>query len=184
MEIYGDTSEATATGITLDKTSLILAVGGGKQTLTATLTPADSKDKITWTSSDEDVATVNSKGQVSAVSTGTCTITASVPNGYKATCKVTVPRPTSIRAKMYLLETSSWKSVISDDVAEITSAGGEYSVSLKATEEQLKNIGSLYIRDISVGKKMHLHLTMLRSKVKIIYFKWQDIQHEERYFYL
>ena len=166
MEIYGDTSEATATGITLDKTSLTLAVGGGKQTLTATLTPADSKDKITWTSSDEDVATVNSKGQVSAVSTGTCTITASVPNGYKATCKVTVPRPTSIRAKMYLLETSSWKSVISDDVAEITSAGGEYSVSLKATEEQLKNIGSLYIRDISVGEEDASAFDYAKIKVK------------------
>lgn len=151
MEIYGDDVVATATGITLDQTSLTIKVGDAKKTLNATLTPATSADKITWTSSDEDIATVNPKGQVTAVSTGSCTITATVPLGATASCQVTVPRPDNIHAKLYLLETSSWKSVISDDYVEINPSGGSYSLSLNATETQLKNIGSLYIRDVSVG---------------------------------
>lgn len=152
METYGDHSEATATGITLDKTSLTIAIGDEKQTIKATLTPSDSKDKITWTSSDENIATVNSNGQVKAVSPGTCTITATVPKGYSATCQVTVPLPSTIRAKLHLLETVSWQSVLSDDFVEIDANGGSYSLSLTATEAQLKNIGSLYIKDISVGE--------------------------------
>ena len=151
MEIYGGSQEATATGIKLDKSELTIAIGDEKVSLVASLTPSTSTDKIKWTSSDEDVATVNSKGQVSAVGTGTCTITATTPKGYSASCKVTVPKPSSIRAKLFLLETSSWQSVVSDTFADITSSGGTYSISLDATKDQLSNIGSLYLKDISVG---------------------------------
>lgn len=151
MEIYGDTSEATATGISLDQNTLTIGVGEGKKALTATLSPAGCTDKITWSSSNEDVATVNSKGEVTAVGVGTCTITAKTPNGYTAQCVVTVPKSSVIKAKLYLLETSNWTSVISDESVDINANGGTYSLTLTATETQLKNIGSLYIRDISVG---------------------------------
>ena len=151
MEVYGDTSEATATGISLDQNKLTIGVGEGKKTITAVLSPAGCTDKITWTTSDESVATVNSKGEVTAVGVGTCIITAKTPNGYTAQCEVTVPKSSVIKAKLYLLETSNWTSVISDDSVDITENGGSYSLSLTATETQLKNIGSLYIRDISVG---------------------------------
>ena len=151
MEIYGDSSSATATGIKLDQTSMIINIGDEKKQLNATLTPADSKDKITWKSSDEEVATVNSKGQVTAVNAGTCKITASVPLGYSASCEVTVPKANYVRAKLYLLETASWQSVVSDEYVDIYSKGGTFSLSLDATQSQLSNIGSLYIRDINVG---------------------------------
>ena len=151
MEIYGGDQSATATGITLNKSSLTVHIGDEKQQLTATLTPADSKDKVVWSSSDESVASVNSKGQVTAVGAGTCTITASVPLGYKATCQVTVPKAEYVRAKMYLLETASWQSVISDEYVDIYSGGGDFSLSLEATKSQLQNIGSLYIKDINVA---------------------------------
>ena len=151
MEVYGGNESATATGITLSQSSMTIHIGDEKQELTATLTPADSKDKVLWSSSDEAVATVNSKGQVTAVGAGTCTITASVPLGYKATCEVTVPQANYVRAKMYLLETASWQSVISDDHVDIYSDGGNFSLSLDATKSQLQNIGSLYIKDINVA---------------------------------
>ena len=151
MEVYGGNESATATGITLSQSSMTIHIGDEKQQLTATLTPADSKDKVLWSSSNEAVATVNSKGQVTAVGAGTCTITASVPLGYKATCEVTVPQANYVRAKMYLLETASWQSVISDEYVDIYSDGGDFSLSLDATKSQLQNIGSLYIKDINAA---------------------------------
>lgn len=53
--------------------------------------------------------------------------------------------------KLYLLETASWQSVISDEYVDIYSEGGKFSLSLDATKSQLQNIGSLYIKDIKVA---------------------------------
>ena len=79
------------TGVTLNKTSLGLTVGGSER-LTATVTPSDATDKsVTWTSSNTAVATVDSSGTVTAVSTGTAAITVTTADGTKtATCAVTV----------------------------------------------------------------------------------------------
>lgn len=77
-----------ATGVSLDQTSLTLTAGESG-TLTATVTPADASDAVTWTSSDTSVATVDANGNVTAVSKGTATITAKAGD-VSATCKVTV----------------------------------------------------------------------------------------------
>ena len=59
--------------------------------LSVTYTPADSKEALTWKSSDTSVAKVNSKGKVTAVGAGTCTITAETKYTHKkATCTVKV----------------------------------------------------------------------------------------------
>ena len=64
---------------------------GATVTLSATVTPEDATDKtITWSSSDEKVATVDG-GKVTGVAEGTTTITATTKSGDKtATCTVTV----------------------------------------------------------------------------------------------
>lgn len=64
---------------------------GATVTLSATVTPEDVTDKtITWSSSDEKVATVDG-GKVTGVAEGTATITATTKSGDKtATCTVTV----------------------------------------------------------------------------------------------
>lgn len=75
--------------ITLDKETAALTVGGEALTLTATVLPEDATDKtVTWTSSDEKVATVDN-GVVTAVGAGTATITAKAGD-VEATCEVTV----------------------------------------------------------------------------------------------
>ncbi len=148
METYGENTSVTATGISLDKTSMTIQVGDEKQTITATLTPSDSTEKITWTTSDEKVATVNSKGQVTAVGAGNCTITASVPLGASASCTVTVPEASTIRAKLHLLETSGFQSIVSDEFAEIGVDGGNYTLSIIVNDTQLQSMCALYIRDI------------------------------------
>lgn len=58
--------------------------------LTAEYTPAQSKEKIVWTSSDPKVAAVNSKGKVTGVSFGTATIYANTASGASAYCNVNV----------------------------------------------------------------------------------------------
>jgi len=116
------------------------------------LTPSDSKDVIKWTSDDEKVATVNSNGLVTAVGAGTCTITAAIAAGCQATCKVTVPKPSYIRTKLYMLDTSGWTTIASEQSVDISTKDEEFTLSVKPTDTQLKNIGSLYIKDIQAAE--------------------------------
>ncbi len=85
------------TGITLSETSITLQPDESKR-LTATVEPADADNPaLTWTSSDEAVATVISNGLVVAVANGTCTITCAATDGsgVKAECQVTVKNDNS-----------------------------------------------------------------------------------------
>ena len=150
MEIYRASS--TATGIALDQQEITIHVGDAGTQLNATLTPSDSKDIIKWTSDDEKVATVNSNGLVTAVGAGTCTITAAIASGCQATCKVTVPKPSYIRTKLYMLDTSGWTTIASEQSADISTKDEEFTLSVKPTDTQLKNIGSLYIKDIQAAE--------------------------------
>lgn len=83
------TVKVPATKVKLNKTKVTLAKGKSV-TLKATMTPSSSTDKLTWTTSNKKVATVTSKGKVTAVKKGTATITVKTSSGKKATCKVTV----------------------------------------------------------------------------------------------
>ena len=59
--------------------------------LKATVYPSTATYKtVTWTSSNTSVCEVDSNGLVTAISPGTCTITAKSHNGKKATTKITV----------------------------------------------------------------------------------------------
>lgn len=87
-----------ATGILLDKTSLTLTERQSEK-LTATITPDDATDKkVLWESSNESVATVDEYGNVTAVTNGTATITATTTDGsdLSAECLVTVTVSTGV----------------------------------------------------------------------------------------
>lgn len=63
------------------------------QTLKVTVTPATADNqKVTWKTSNKKIATVNSKGKVSAKKKGTVKITATAKDGSKkkATVKIKV----------------------------------------------------------------------------------------------
>ena len=80
--------------ITLNKSEITFANGGLTYKLTAQVSPANATNqKITWTSSNTAVATVQD-GVVKSVSSGTAVITATASNGVKATCTVTVKEVT------------------------------------------------------------------------------------------
>jgi hypothetical protein len=75
------------TGITLSVTELIFSVAGS-QTITASVTPAGTTDKIIWSSNNTEVVTVEN-GVVTAIDNGTATITATCGD-YSATCSISV----------------------------------------------------------------------------------------------
>jgi uncharacterized protein YjdB len=84
------------TGVTLNKRSTEIIVGNN-ETLTATVAPDDATDKtVTWTTSDESIATVDENGKVTAVAEGTATITA-IAGDKTATCTVNTAIPLYIQ---------------------------------------------------------------------------------------
>lgn len=78
------TTTAQAATIKISNKTLSLSVDDTK-----TLTITGTTKKVTWTSDNKTVATVSSKGKVTAKSAGEATITATV-NKKVLTCKVTV----------------------------------------------------------------------------------------------
>jgi hypothetical protein len=68
---------------------------GERYYLKAFVKPANTTDTITYTSSNERVATINSKGKVIGFKEGTTNITAKTNNGLKVVCKIVVVRRNS-----------------------------------------------------------------------------------------
>lgn len=84
------TAAIPVASITLNATTKSLAKESTFQ-LTATVLPANATDKtVTWSSSAPTIASVSSNGLITALKTGTATITAKTNNNKTATCAVTV----------------------------------------------------------------------------------------------
>ena len=89
------TVQTSITSIAVSPTSKKMEVNQTAQ-LTAIVTPADATEKVQWTSSNTDVATVNNTGLVTAKAAGTATITVKNSDGKKsATCVVDVTKQVS-----------------------------------------------------------------------------------------
>ena len=83
--------EIAITGVSLNKSTTSLTEGES-ETLTATITPSNATgDKtVKWSSSNAEVAAVDSNGKVTAKKAGTAVITATSSNRKTASCTVTV----------------------------------------------------------------------------------------------
>ncbi|GHT51672.1 hypothetical protein AGMMS49982_09730 [Bacteroidia bacterium] len=79
------------TGVTLNKTSTTLVVGG-METLTPTIAPTNATNQnVSWGSSNTGVADVDGTGKVTALAAGTAVIAVTTADGsHTATCAVTV----------------------------------------------------------------------------------------------
>ncbi|MBO4862881.1 MAG: Ig-like domain-containing protein [Eubacterium sp.] len=100
-------SKEFITGITISGTSIYTKGIGGNMSATVSTNLTDSYTAkvysgATWTSSDTDVATVSSTGEITALSSGTSTITVSVSNGtseFTDSCEICVlPEGTTIES--------------------------------------------------------------------------------------
>ena len=74
------TSEGSATSVKVNETLQLSAV----------VAPADAKQKVTWSSSDETKATVDATGKVTGVAAGSVVITATAKEGVAGTFNLTV----------------------------------------------------------------------------------------------
>ena len=81
-----------AKSVVLDKTSLKITSKNSINKLVATVTPSQANQKVAWSSSNGNIAKVDSKGRVTPVSNGTCKIIATTTDGTNitASCDVTV----------------------------------------------------------------------------------------------
>ncbi|MBQ2951156.1 MAG: CotH kinase family protein [Prevotella sp.] len=92
LEYYG--TNVKVSSIKLSSASLTIGVGDKSQ-LKATISPSNAlNQKLTWSSSNASVVQVDEKGMLTAVATGsaTITVTANDGSGVKATCAVTVTK--------------------------------------------------------------------------------------------
>ena len=144
------------TGIKLDRDTLTIA-RGETATLTATVEPADTTDKVVWSSKDDNIATVKD-GVVTAVGLGETTITAACGDK-TASCKVTVTKATIAgTANIYtkegffygatlgaspLITNAGWETAITtikwyrDGEADSIATGDKYKIGEKDIGKQL-----------------------------------------------
>ena len=95
INIKKPTTVVPVSSVSLNKTTLTLDKGDSG-TLTASVLPKDATNQaVTWSTSSDAVATVDSNGKITAVGKGEATITATSADNaaIKATCKVTVNVP-------------------------------------------------------------------------------------------
>jgi len=91
----GETNEVTR--IKLNKTSITLDLNGTKSfTLKATIFPNNSRTKLKWSTSNSNVASINSKGVVTAKKVGSAVITVKTSNNKTASCTVKVKDSTPV----------------------------------------------------------------------------------------
>lgn len=150
--------------------ALVINIGSSTQ-INATTSPNPTSSIITWTSSDESVATVDSEGNVTGLKCGTTIITATTDNGYTDTCTITVNAPLTEMAfetpsltlyvgQEYKLKLNITPTDTTDTITYSTSSSTYASVTSAGTVTA-KNAGTATITATSSsGKKAYCVVTV------------------------
>ncbi len=126
-------TDTAPTSVSLKNKEITLTSTGATFTLEPKIEHKKETDKVTWTSSNENVATVDNNGVVTAVSEGTAVITVKVGEATD-TCKVTVEYPEVI------MPVESIK--LNTEKVTLTSSGATFALEVNAEPENTtdKNI--------------------------------------------
>jgi len=91
--VFSSCIKEPVTGVMLNEDYLIIPPGS-TVTLIATVEPSDaSNHNVSWHSDNTEIATVNRKGVVNAITEGNATITTTTKDGnFQATCKIIVDK--------------------------------------------------------------------------------------------
>ena len=146
------------TSVTLDKNTLELYTGGSEN-LTATVAPDNATNKnVTWSSSDNTVATVDTNGKVTAVKEGTAAITATAADdsNISATCTVTVTDKTyTISADPTALNFGSAYTGYTQPAAQtviLTNTGNQPVTLTQPASTNSFEVGTLSKMQLAVGE--------------------------------
>ena len=144
------------TGINLNKSSLTMDALGTFQ-MTASVYPDSANDeRITWSSSDPAIASVDENGLVTALKKGTATITAAAMDGsgVKSTCKVTVSNTAYVCTDPAQLESPhNYDNSCTDVWSYRLDGASSLNVTFDARTEMEDGFDYLYILDGS-GKEV------------------------------
>jgi len=157
-------TEVKVTGVSLNKTSLDLTVGGTYK-LAATVKPSNATNKgVTWSSSDTSIATVDSNGKVTAKKAGTVTITVKTNDGgYTAKCTVTVKE-----------KAASYSVIFTPIVQEGTGAVVQYEVAVNKNGSTFSNYSFVIYNNRKVNKGSYLSVAQYNKGVKTATVRLSD----------
>lgn len=149
------------TGISIDKDTLTFEKVGDTEQITATVTPSDTTDAITWASSDENVATVVN-GLVTIHGIGTATITVTCGS---QTTSATINQ-TTIKAP-YTYKTVTGKTAGSNNVAGGRILGASTIASQSIGGQAYTNTDNLRIRGGDVNDIECIPVPYGATRVKV-----------------
>ncbi len=144
LEWYTEVKPVTALELSLAETTMVPLQ---QLQLSATITPSDAtQPKLTWTSSNTDVATVTSSGLVEAVATGSAIITATSTDGsdISTSCTVTVVDAVAPTAQNIIINEIMAANV---DVYRDPSTNFGSWVELYNPTDEGVSLGGLYVTD-------------------------------------
>ncbi len=165
--VYTPQKDIPVQSVALDISSVTLCPQDTKQ-LTETVSPADAADKtVTWTSSNENIATV-SQGLITAAAVGSATITATTQDGgFTAECAVTV-KSACLDSSVYSIDQT--KNILHNIMKGTSAAQLITNMANDAQDITIydKN-GALYTGDsVSTGMSVKLVINgILRDELKL-----------------
>lgn len=108
-----------------------------------------SAKKVTWESSNNDIATVSSNGVVKGITEGKAIVTATTDNGIKATVDVVVlPLPTSVSLPYTLTIYTGYSKTVTPSVLP---ANSETSYTWKSSDSSIAKVSSGKITGMRAG---------------------------------
>lgn len=148
---------------------------------TTTLNITGTKKKVKWSSNKKSVATVSSKGKVTAKKKGTAKITAKVGNK-KYTCEIVVQTPKISNSKLTLSvgETSELEIIGTDQKVTWKSANKKIASIDKNGKVTGKKVGKVKITATVLKKKYNCTVTVKKSaKVSSLTLNSQSLRIKE-----
>ncbi len=141
---------------------------------TYTLKVSGTSKKVKWSSSNKSVATVSSKGKVTAKKAGTATISAKV-DGKTLKCKITVKNPIKINAtSKTLYKGNTYTLKVSGTSKKVTWSSSNKSVATVSSKGKVtaKKAGTTTISAKVSGKTLKCKITVknpiTRQKIVVI----------------
>ena len=171
-----------ATGVTLNESSISI-IKDNTHTLIATVMPQDAIDKrVTWSTSDASIATVDSNGVVSGVASGDATIiVTTVDGGFTAQCSVSVSEEHDYSKDYFTIESLEDKNAITFVITSTTTGNlGYYSTDNGTTWTQIESgSGAKTIATLNSGDTVLIKATSQTSGQQA---KWATDYNKNSYF--